>query len=82
MGAAKLPLRSRWAVLSAANIYGAIGREVRLRGGAAWDHRVYTGKLAKLGFVAKALGQALVNRPASAKAPRWTRGELIALAEG
>ncbi|MEO5706748.1 MAG: phytoene/squalene synthase family protein [Alteraurantiacibacter sp.] len=83
LGAAKLPLRSRWAVLSAANIYGAIGRQVRARGGAAWDHRVHTGKLAKLGFVARAFGQALVNRPpVPERMPRWTRAELMALAEG
>jgi phytoene synthase len=83
VGAASLPFRSRWAVLAAANIYGAIGREVRARGNAAWDHRVYTSKLAKLGHVARAFGQALVNRPPTpARLPQWTRADLMALAEG
>lgn len=80
-GAARLPFRSRWAVLAAANIYGAIGREVAAKGAAAWDHRIYTSKAAKLGFVITALWQALVNRPPAAKAPKWTRAELEAMAD-
>lgn len=54
LGAARLRFRHRWAVLSAANIYGAIGREVRSRGAAAWDHRVHTSKLAKIGQIGRA----------------------------
>lgn len=80
LGAARLRFRHRWAVLSAANIYGAIGREVRLRGAAAWDHRVHTSKLAKLGHVARAFGQALRAPAPVATMPRWTRGELMATA--
>ncbi|MXO73136.1 phytoene/squalene synthase family protein [Altererythrobacter buctensis] len=81
LGAARLPFRSRWAVLAAANIYGAIGREVRAKGGAAWDHRVYTSKAAKLRFVAQAFWQALANQPAPAKMPKWTRAGLEAMAD-
>lgn len=81
LGAARLPFRSRWAVLAAANIYGAIGREVAAKGSAAWDHRVYTSKAAKLAFVARAFWQALINRPPAAKAPKWTRGALEAMAD-
>jgi 15-cis-phytoene synthase len=80
LGAARLPLRSRWAVLSAANIYGAIGREVRRQGAAAWDHRVHTSGPAKLGHVARAFGQSLRQPPPLAELPRWTRGELMAMA--
>ena len=58
-GAQKLPFRSRWAVLAAAGIYGDIAREVARRGEGAWDHRVVTTGAAKLGWVAKALGQAV-----------------------
>jgi 15-cis-phytoene synthase len=58
-GAAKLPFRSRWAVLAAAGIYGDIAREVAERGAQAWDTRVVTTKAAKLGWVAKAFGQAM-----------------------
>ncbi|MFM9978978.1 MAG: phytoene/squalene synthase family protein [Sphingomonadaceae bacterium] len=63
VGAARLPFRSRWAVLAAAGIYGDIAREVAKRGSAAWDHRVVTTKARKAGWVATALGQAIVNRP-------------------
>jgi 15-cis-phytoene synthase len=58
-GAKKLTFRSRWAVLAAAGIYGDIARQVAERGASAWDHRVVTTRAAKLGWVAKAFGQAL-----------------------
>jgi 15-cis-phytoene synthase len=63
VGAAVLSFRSRWAVLAAAGIYGDIAREVAKRGSAAWDHRVVTTKATKAGWVARALGQAIANRP-------------------
>lgn len=72
IGAARLPFRSRWAVLSAANIYGAIAREVVQSGEHAWDHRVRTSRAAKLGFVAKALWQALKRQPAQTTRPSPT----------
>lgn len=59
IGAARLSFRQRWAVLAAANIYGAIGREVEKLGPHAWDHRVHTSRKAKLGFVLRAFVQAL-----------------------
>ncbi|NVE95918.1 phytoene/squalene synthase family protein [Altererythrobacter sp. JGD-16] len=77
IGAAKLPFRSRWAILSAARIYTAIGREVEAKGTAAWDHRVYTSKAQKIGHVTAAFFEALRNRPPSLEAmPKWTRTEL------
>ena len=63
VGAANLPVRSRWAVLSAAGIYGDIAREVARRGSQAWDRRVITTKAAKAGWIAKALAQATINNP-------------------
>lgn len=54
VGAAALPFRSRWAVLSAAGIYGGIARKVVRRGSHAWDRRVVTSRAAKLGWVARA----------------------------
>jgi 15-cis-phytoene synthase len=59
IGAQHLPFRSRWAVLAAAGIYGDIAREVARRGDRAWDERVFTSKAGKLGWVARALVQAL-----------------------
>ncbi|MEY4889908.1 MAG: hypothetical protein RIQ75_1038 [Pseudomonadota bacterium] len=62
IGARRLPFRSRWAVLSAAGIYGDIAREVARRGEAAWDQRVITSKAAKAGWVARAWVGAVVKR--------------------
>jgi phytoene synthase len=55
IGADRLPRRSRWAVLSAANIYGDISRKVIARGERAWDSRTVISKWAKLAHVARAL---------------------------
>lgn len=76
-GAARLPFRSRWAVLSAAGIYGAIARAVEARGARAWDARVTTSAAAKLGFVLRALPLAVRGTPASIAAP-LSRRELAA----
>ena len=59
VGAARLPFRARWAVLAAANIYGAIAREAARRGNHAWDYRIVIGRWAKLGLAIKALGSAV-----------------------
>ncbi|HEY5713142.1 MAG TPA: phytoene/squalene synthase family protein [Allosphingosinicella sp.] len=64
IGAQRLPMRSRWAVLSAANIYGQIARRVVARRETAWDSRTVIGKRAKFGHVARAFGEA-VRRPGS-----------------
>jgi len=77
LGAARLPFRSRWAVLSATRIYTAIGHEVRRLGPAAWDHRVYISKPAKLRHGIAAFFEAVINRPkAPDEMPRWTRAML------
>mgnify|MGYP000049351786 CR=1 FL=1 len=52
-----------WAVLAAAGIYGDIARKVDALDHAAWDQRVMTTKAEKFGWVARALGQAIANRP-------------------
>ncbi|MCB2064804.1 MAG: phytoene/squalene synthase family protein [Novosphingobium sp.] len=79
IGAARLPFRQRWAILSAAGIYGAIAHEVKARGAHAWDHRVYTSRTAKLGYVARALAQCMIS-PESAERPALSRRELGKLA--
>jgi hypothetical protein len=45
-------------VLAAAGIYGAIGRTVAARGEHAWDHRVTTSGMQKLGFIVTAAREA------------------------
>ena len=78
IGAARLAPRQRWAVLSAAGIYGAIGRKVALAGGRAWDRRIGTSAAQKLGFVLKAGWQSLVPASAAGPSPRPSRRELTA----
>ena len=76
MGTRALSFRSAWAVLSAAEIYGAIGRKVAARGAQAWDARVTTSKGEKLRFIARAWTDAL-GRNALVDIPRdkglWRR---------
>ena len=78
LGAARLPFRSRWAVLAAARIYGAIGREVVSRGPDAWNSRVVIGRRQKLRHVAAAFWEAVRNKPEEpAEAPTWSRGDIL-----
>ena len=63
IGAARLPFRARWAVLAAAGIYGAIGREVVRRGDRAWDERVVISRRDKMRFVARAWREARIAGP-------------------
>ena len=80
LGAQQLQFRQRWAILAAANIYGAIGREVVQQAELAWDSRVYTTTLAKIGHVLSALREALSGSWEPGEMPRWTRGELMVAA--
>lgn len=77
VGTTALSFRSAWAVLAAADIYGAIARAVAARGEHAWDRRVSTGAAAKLGFIARAAGNAARRRTLYPPRPRdaalWTR---------
>jgi len=76
-GTPALGFRSAWAVLAAAGIYGDIAREVAARGPAAWDRRVATSRIAKLGWILRAFGQARLRNRLYPPAPRpenlWTR---------
>jgi len=76
-GAARLGFRQRWAVLAAAGIYGAIGREVRARGAMAWDRRVSTSALAKARCVSRAFLAAMRKPEEPQEMPQWTRGRLM-----
>jgi phytoene/squalene synthetase len=76
-GTPELSFRASWAVLAAAGIYGDIGRAVAARGEHAWDHRVTISRLAKIGWIVRAGGQAVRRARLFAPAPRdpglWTR---------
>lgn len=58
-GVHRLPFRSRVAVLTAARIYGAIGRRVDKLGAGAWDQRVAIGKMRKLAYLVPSLAEAV-----------------------
>jgi 15-cis-phytoene synthase len=73
VGAARLPFRARWAVLAAANIYGAIARKVVARGEAAWDSRTVIHKPAKLVHVVNALVECGDKPEPVGRAGLWTR---------
>ena len=78
LGAARLKFRSRWAVLAARRIYGAIGRRVAELGPRAWDRRVVVGAPEKLRHVSAALWEAVRNKPEEpAEPPEWTRGDIL-----
>ena len=68
IGIAALPPRSAWAIATALGIYRQIGIEVRGRGAQAWDERVSTSTLQKLGHVARGGGTALLTRLARPRA--------------
>ncbi len=73
VGARRLPFRARWAVLSAANIYGAIARKVVARGDSAWDSRTVINKPVKLVLLINALVEC-ADRPAPHdRDGLWTR---------
>jgi len=80
VGAGQLRFRQRWAILSAANIYGAIGEEVERQAEFAWDHRVYTSTLAKIGHVIAALKETVSGSFEPEVMPEFTRGQLMVMA--
>lgn len=73
VGAARLPLRSRLAVLAADGIYGAIGERVMALGPRAWDQRVRIGAAGKLGQLGTALWRASQQPAPVSRAGLWTR---------
>lgn len=80
VGAMRLPFRQRWAILSAANIYGGIGREVARLGAHAWDHRVTISKVRKAQLLAAAWREARGGQAPLLERPGLSRRELTVLA--
>ncbi|MDN3646386.1 phytoene/squalene synthase family protein [Pontixanthobacter aestiaquae] len=78
LGTVRLPFRSRWAILAAANIYSEIGLEVRRRGPKAWDHRVVIPAWEKLRLITSAFFEAIRNNPLPPdEMPVWTRDAIL-----
>ncbi|WP_353226969.1 phytoene/squalene synthase family protein [Novosphingobium sp.] len=80
IGARRLEMRQRWAILAAAGIYGDIARLVKRRGANAWDTRTVVSTTRKIGWIGRSLVQTML--PVTARmhelaAPRrHTRHEL------
>lgn len=73
VGAARLPFRSRWAVLSAAAIYGQVATRAVDLGASAWDERISIAKSEKFALVARAFAEALLPVKAVSRDGLWTR---------
>ena len=73
VGAARLPFRSRWAVLSAAAIYGGVATRAVQLGTAAWDQRISISKAEKFRLVGQAFAEALRPAPPVSREGLWTR---------
>ena len=73
VGAARLPIRSRWAVLSAAGIYGEVATRAVTLGPRAWDRRISISKAEKLALVIEAFGEALWPARRFSRERLWTR---------
>ena len=73
VGAARLPFRSRWAVLSAARIYGEVAVRAAELGERAWDRRISVSKAEKFGLVLWAFADALLPAPKVSREGLWTR---------
>ncbi len=72
IGAARLPRRSRLAVLAADAIYGAIGERVVQRGAAAWDQRVRIGSAGKLALLVAAAARSSFTPAPAPRRGLWT----------
>ena len=81
IGAKRLDLRQRWAILAAAGIYGDIARLVEARGIKAWDSRTVVGNGRKLWWIVRALVQTSLpvtsRHRHAAEARRYTYRDLL-----
>lgn len=73
VGAARLPFRSRWAVLSAAAIYGEVATRAVELGPRAWDKRIGISKAEKFMLVAGAWAEALLPARKVSREGLWSR---------
>ncbi|WP_312585856.1 15-cis-phytoene synthase CrtB [Atlantibacter sp.] len=75
-GLPALPLRSRWAIATARDVYRAIGIKVAHAGARAWDRRQHTTKPEKLMLLLKGAGRAAIApvvAPSARPASLWQR---------
>lgn len=73
IGAARLPGRSRLAVLAADAIYGAIGERVAAKGAQAWDQRVRVSSAGKLALFVAAARRSVMQPADTPRTGLWSR---------
>ena len=73
VGAERLPFRSRWAVLSAAGIYGEVAVRAVALGPRAWDRRISISKAEKFALVIEAFGECVLPTRSVSREGLWTR---------
>ena len=73
IGAARLPGRSRLAVLAADAIYGAIGERVAAKGAQAWDQRVRVSSAGKVALFVAAAGRSIMAPSDAPRTGLWSR---------
>jgi phytoene synthase len=73
VGAARLPFRSRWAVNSAARIYGKVATRAVELGAGAWDRRISIPRREKIWLVTLALADSLRTPRNVSREGLWTR---------
>jgi phytoene synthase len=73
IGAARLPGRSRLAVLAADAIYGAIGERVAAKGVQAWDQRVRVSSAGKVALFVAAAGRSIMAPSDAPRTGLWSR---------
>ncbi|MEG3155861.1 phytoene/squalene synthase family protein [Sphingomonas sp. RB1R13] len=72
VGAARLPFRSRWAVNSAARIYGKVATRAVELGAGAWDRRISIPRREKIWLVTLALADSLRTPRNVSREGLWT----------
>jgi phytoene synthase len=73
VGIAALPPRAAWAIATAHGVYRQIGLEVKRRGPGAWDRRVSTTGLQKIGHIVQSGFAPWARLQPSPRAGLWTR---------
>ena len=73
VGAARLPFRSRWAVNSAARIYGKVATRAVELGAGAWDRRISIPRREKIWLVTLALADSVRTPRNVSREGLWTR---------
>lgn len=76
VGISRLPQRSAMAILTARDVYRAIGKVVRRRKGRAWDRRARVSRKRKMAYAMRSMMVAPGTEETVSRQGLWTRPEL------